>query len=104
MRWRSSRQERREADPSPTAPCPLASASRHHVGRDPPRTRPPMNDATADFTELLDCLADRLPALRQALLAQPASQLEKVEVKAGERLLNKGEAASAVYVIATGAL
>jgi NTE family protein/lysophospholipid hydrolase len=63
-----------------------------------------MNHATADFTELLDCLSDRLPALRQALLAQPASQLERMEVKAGERLLSKGEAASAVYVIAAGAL
>ena len=63
-----------------------------------------MNHATADFTELLDCLSDRLPALRLALLAQPASQLEKVEVKANERLLAKGEVASAVYVIAAGAL
>ena len=56
-----------------------------------------MDHVTADFTELLDCLSDRLPALRLALLAQPASQLERVEVKVNERLLGKDEVASAVY-------
>ncbi len=63
-----------------------------------------MNHATADFTDLLKCLSDRLPALRQALLAKPAAELEKIAVSAGERLLTKGEAASAVYVIVNGAL
>jgi len=63
-----------------------------------------MNYATADFTELLGCLSDRLPALRQALLSEPAAQLERIEARAGERLLTKGESANAVYVIVDGML
>ena len=63
-----------------------------------------MTQATADFADLLECLSDRLPALRQALLAEPAAELEKIEIRAGDHLLTKGEAASAVYVIVNGAL
>ena len=63
-----------------------------------------MIQATADFTELLGCLSERLPALRLALLAEPAAELEKIEIRAGDLLLAKGEVASAVYVIVSGAL
>lgn len=63
-----------------------------------------MTEATADFTELLECLSQRLPALRLALLAEPAGELEKVEIRAGDRVLTKGDAASAVYVIVNGTL
>jgi len=62
------------------------------------------NDATADFTDLLACLSERLPTLREALLTEPGAQLQRVEVKAGARLLTKGESASAVYIIVSGAL
>ena len=63
-----------------------------------------MTQATADFAGLLDCLSERLPALRQALLAEPAAALERVEVRAGERILTSGETAHAVYVIVAGTL
>jgi predicted acylesterase/phospholipase RssA/CRP-like cAMP-binding protein len=63
-----------------------------------------MTQATADFADLLECLSDRLPALRQALLAEPAAELEKIEIRAGDHLLRKGEVASAVYVIVNGTL
>jgi NTE family protein len=64
----------------------------------------PVSYATADFDSLLACLSDRLPALRRALLAEPAAELEKIDVRAGERLLTRGETARAVYVIVDGAL
>ncbi len=60
--------------------------------------------ATADVSQLLDCLSGRLPALRQALLADQEAQLDRVELPAGAKLLSKGEAATAVYVIASGLL
>jgi NTE family protein len=63
-----------------------------------------MSYATADFTDLLHCLSNRLPALREALLADPAAGLEKIHLSDGERLLTKGEPVSAVYVIVSGAL
>ena len=63
-----------------------------------------MNHETADVSELLDCLSERLPALRQALLADPQAQLDRVELTAGAGLLSKGEVATAVYVIASGLL
>src|SRR4051812_46816168 len=63
-----------------------------------------MTAETADFTELLECLSSRLPALRQALLAEPIDALQKKQLHAGERLMSKGEVASAVYIIAHGAL
>ena len=58
-----------------------------------------MTEATVDLTELLECLSERLPALRQALLAASAAELEKIHVRAGESLLTRGETAHAVYVI-----
>lgn len=63
-----------------------------------------MTSTTADFTDLLECLSSRLPALRQALLTECAAELEKIELRAGERLMSKGETASAVYVIVDGSL
>ena len=63
-----------------------------------------MTYATADFASLLECLSERLPALRQALLAAPPTELEKIDIRAGERLLTKGETAHAVYVIVSGTL
>jgi CRP-like cAMP-binding protein len=63
-----------------------------------------MNHETADVSPLLDCLSERLPALHQALLADPAADLDRVELRAGARLLSKGEVATAVYVIASGLL
>lgn len=62
------------------------------------------DEAIADVSQLLDCLSQRLPALRQALLADPQAQLDRVELRAGARLLGKGEVATAVYVIASGLL
>jgi CRP-like cAMP-binding protein len=63
-----------------------------------------MNHETADVSQLLDCLSGRLPALRQALLADREAQLDRMELRAGTRLLSKGEVATAVYVIASGLL
>jgi predicted acylesterase/phospholipase RssA/CRP-like cAMP-binding protein len=63
-----------------------------------------MNHETADVSELLDCLTGRLPALRQALLADPGAQLQRIELSAGQELLRKGEVATAVYVVAAGLL
>lgn len=63
-----------------------------------------MNPNVADISKLLDCLHERLPALREALRAAPGDQLEVIELRAGEGLLGKGEVATAVYVIAAGLL
>jgi predicted acylesterase/phospholipase RssA/CRP-like cAMP-binding protein len=62
-----------------------------------------MNHETLDVSRLLDCLSERLPGLRQALLARP-DELERLELRAGAPLLIKGEVATAVYVIAKGSL
>ena len=62
-----------------------------------------MNHETPDVSQLLDCLSERLPGLRQALLARP-DELERLELRAGAPLLIKGEVATAVYVIAKGSL
>ncbi len=58
---------------------------------------------TDDLPLLLDCLAARLPALHRALLDEAAG-LEVIHRAAGQRLLTKGETASAVHVIAAGTL
>jgi predicted acylesterase/phospholipase RssA/CRP-like cAMP-binding protein len=63
-----------------------------------------MTEETAEAAQLLDCLAERLPVLRGALLADPHAQLERVDLRAGALLLTKGDAASATYVIASGLL
>src|SRR4029453_5472019 len=79
--------------------------SRHHGARNYAQDETAMSShATADFADLLECLSDRLPALRRALLAEPASELGKIDVRAGERLLTRGETAHAVFVIVSGAL
>ncbi len=61
-----------------------------------------MTDQAADFSKLLECLADRLPAFRQALLEQTKGELERVELAAGEVLLRKGEKAHSLYVVVAG--
>ena len=63
-----------------------------------------MADQDADFSRLLDCLADRLPAFRQALLEHARADLECVEMVAGEVLLRKGEKADALYIVVFGTL
>jgi predicted acylesterase/phospholipase RssA/CRP-like cAMP-binding protein len=63
-----------------------------------------MMDATSDLAGLLDCLSARLPALRDALLRGSHDELAKVELAAGDRLLAKGEAAQALYIVAAGRL
>ena len=63
-----------------------------------------MTDQAADFSGLLECLSDRLPAFRQALLDQFRADLERVESRAGEVLLRKGEQARSLYVVVSGKL
>lgn len=63
-----------------------------------------MTAETPDLALLLDCLQDRLPALRSALLGHGGSSLEKIDLKPGEVLLRQHEAADALYVVATGLL
>lgn len=63
-----------------------------------------MTDQAADFPRLLDCLAERLPAFRQALLEHARADLECVEMAAGEVLLRKGEKADSLYIVVFGTL
>ncbi len=63
-----------------------------------------MTDQAVDFSELLECLANRLPAFREALLEQFRADLERVELAAGEVLLRKGEKAHSLYVVVSGML
>ncbi len=63
-----------------------------------------MTDQATDFSKLLECLADRLPAFRQALLEQSGADLERVELGAGEVLLRKGGQAHSLYVVVSGML
>jgi predicted acylesterase/phospholipase RssA/CRP-like cAMP-binding protein len=63
-----------------------------------------MTDQAPDYSKLLECLAGRLPAFRQALREQAKSDLELVDLAAGEVLLRKGEKASALYVVVAGLL
>jgi predicted acylesterase/phospholipase RssA/CRP-like cAMP-binding protein len=63
-----------------------------------------MTDQAPDYSKLLECLADRLPAFRQALLELGKADLERVELAAGEVLLRKGEKANALYVVVAGLL
>src|SRR6266851_4381710 len=55
-----------------------------------------MTDQAPDYSKLLECLADRLPAFRQALLELGKADLERVELAAGEVLLRKGEMAGGI--------
>jgi CRP-like cAMP-binding protein len=63
-----------------------------------------MIDEASDYSKLLECLADRLPAFRLALLEHGKADLERVELAAGEVLLRKGEKAEALYVVVAGLL
>ena len=63
-----------------------------------------MTNPVPDFSRLLECLADRLPAFRQALLDQAVADLESVSLAAGEVLLRKGEQAHSLYVVVAGLL
>ena len=49
-----------------------------------------MTQQAPDFSKLLECLADRLPAFRQALLEQAGADLERVELAAGEGIAAQG--------------
>jgi NTE family protein/lysophospholipid hydrolase len=63
-----------------------------------------MIDRTADFPRLLDCLVDRQPAFRDALLEHARADLECVERAAGEVLLRRGEQAHSLYIVVSGLL
>jgi predicted acylesterase/phospholipase RssA/CRP-like cAMP-binding protein len=58
----------------------------------------------ADFSKLLECLTNRLPSLRQALLEQAGADVERVELPSGGVLLRKGEKAHSLYVVVAGLL
>jgi NTE family protein/lysophospholipid hydrolase len=62
------------------------------------------DQAPPDYSRLLDCLAGRLPALRQALLELDKADLARVELAAGDVLLRMGEKADALYVLVDGLL
>ncbi len=57
-----------------------------------------------EISSLLDCLSARFPRLRDALLNQSPVLFQKLQLGTGQRLLTKGETASAVYVVASGLL
>ena len=63
-----------------------------------------MTDEAPDYSKLLECLGDRLPAFRLALLELGKADLERVELAAGEVLLRKGQKANALYVVVAGLL
>jgi NTE family protein len=60
--------------------------------------------AAPDLAARLECLADRLPRFRAALLAQPAGSLQLTTAHRGDVLLRHGDAAQALYVVADGRL
>jgi len=55
-----------------------------------------------DFANLLECISDRLPKFRAALLVLPAGSLELVEARQGQVLLRRGEVARGLYVVVDG--
>ncbi len=57
-----------------------------------------------DFPALLQSIAERMPKFRAALLGLAAGNLSQVDFHRGDILLRRGQAASAVYVIAHGRL
>ncbi len=63
-----------------------------------------MPSESPDFPHLLECISDRLPTFRDALLALPPGSLEVVTLHAGEGLLRGGDTAHALYVVAQGLL
>lgn len=63
-----------------------------------------MTDPAADFPVLLECLADRYPSFRSALLEQSLADLEYLEIAAGEVLLLQNDKAHSLYVVVSGML
>ena len=63
-----------------------------------------MTTASPDLPALLQPLAVRLPRFYKALLAQPGLELQPVHLSAGQTLLNRGETATALYVVSSGLL
>lgn len=63
-----------------------------------------MPPAAPDLAARLECLADRLPKFRAALLAQPRGSLRLTTAQRGDVLLRRGDTAHALYVIADGLL
>ena len=63
-----------------------------------------MTHQAPDYSRLLECLTERLPAFRQALLDLAKADLERMELAAGAVLLRKGEKANALYVVVAGLL
>jgi len=63
-----------------------------------------MPPAAAGLAARLECLADRLPKFRAALLAQPHGSLQLMTAQRGDVLLRRGDTAHALYVIADGLL
>ena len=63
-----------------------------------------MTEQVADFSRLLECLLDRLPAFRLSLLEHVRVDLECVERVAGEVLLRKGDQAHSLYIVVSGML
>ena len=58
-----------------------------------------MTDQAADFPVLLECLADRYPTFREALLEQSFADLERLEMTAGTILLHQNDKAHSLYVV-----
>jgi CRP-like cAMP-binding protein len=63
-----------------------------------------MSPAAPDLAARLECLADRLPKFRAALLEQPLGSLQLTTAQRGDVLLRRGDTAHALYVVADGLL
>ena len=63
-----------------------------------------VTDPSPDFPKLLECLSDRLPTLRLALLKHAVDELSFVSPRSGDVLLRKGEKAEFLYVVVGGLL
>src|SRR3954466_11512347 len=63
-----------------------------------------MHESVPDFPKLLECLSEKLPALRLALLKHAVDDLALVRLVTGDVLLRKGETAEFLYVVVGGLL
>src|SRR3954468_11624845 len=63
-----------------------------------------MHESVPDFPKLLECLSEKLPALRLALLKHAVDDLALVRLGTGDVLLRKGEKAEFLYVVVGGLL
>ncbi|MFL6579296.1 MAG: cyclic nucleotide-binding domain-containing protein, partial [Burkholderiales bacterium] len=63
-----------------------------------------MSEPVPDLPRLLECLADRLPALRFALLKHAINDMSLLKLVTGDVLLRKGETAEFLYVVVGGLL